>query len=216
MCAGAILHARLQRVVEYPRAYDERAGAAGSVCDVFAMSALNHQTAVSGGLCHTLPRVTSTILCPTAVVMSLAITIHLQQQQLFVSINAPIHDCLLPDFNSKKGRRGTTRQLSNTRGQHYIRAKIGAHLPRAAVLVGRRWTGEVCDDALFAAQPERDWILSRILWLCGREVGKNRLGEVDTMARYIYIHGTPDAVSLSTPQSHGCIRMHNDDVIAPI
>ena len=48
MCAGAILHARLQRVVF--GAYDERAGAAGSVCNVFAMPVLNHQTAVSGGI----------------------------------------------------------------------------------------------------------------------------------------------------------------------
>ena len=147
--------------------------------------------------------------------MSLAITIHLQQQQLLVSDQHT--DTLIacyPISTAKKGAGEQRGSYQTPRGQHYIRAKIGAHLPRAAVLVGRRWTGEVCDDALFAAQPERDWILSRILWLCGREVGKNRLGEVDTMARYIYIHGTPDAVSLSTPQSHGCIRMHNDDVIA--
>ena len=62
--------------------------------------------------------------------------------------------------------------------------------------------------------PERDWILTRILWLSGREVGKNRLGNVDTMQRYIYIHGTPDSVAVGTPDSHGCIRMRNVDIVA--
>ena len=61
--------------------------------------------------------------------------------------------------------------------------------------------------------PERDWILTRILWLSGKEVGKNRLGNVDTMQRYIYIHGTPDSVEMGTPDSHGCVRMRNADII---
>lgn len=100
------------------------------------------------------------------------------------------------------------------RGRHYIRAKIGAGAPRAAVFRGRRPTGEIWTPGLAAEQPRRDWILSRILWLCGREPGRNRLGEVDTMARYIYIHGCPDDAPLGTPASHGCIRMGNDDIIA--
>ena len=53
----------------------------------------------------------------------------------------------------------------------------------------------------------------RILWLSGAEPGRNRLGSVDTMRRYIYIHGCPDEVDIATPGSHGCIRMRNDDVI---
>jgi lipoprotein-anchoring transpeptidase ErfK/SrfK len=61
--------------------------------------------------------------------------------------------------------------------------------------------------------PNRDWILTRILWLSGKEVGKNRLGNVDTMQRYIYIHGTPDSTKLGKIGSHGCIRMHNVDLI---
>ena len=99
------------------------------------------------------------------------------------------------------------------RGLHEIRAKIGAGAPKGAVFVGRRPTGEICTPAMVRAEPERDWILSRILWLRGLEPGKNRLREVDSMRRYIYIHGTPDEASIGTPASHGCIRMRNADVI---
>lgn len=99
-------------------------------------------------------------------------------------------------------------------GRHTVRAKIGAGAPINSVFVGRRATGELCTPALMAAHPERDWILSRILWLSGSELGHNRLGEVDTMQRYIYIHGTPDSNELGKVGSHGCIRMHNADVIA--
>jgi lipoprotein-anchoring transpeptidase ErfK/SrfK len=81
------------------------------------------------------------------------------------------------------------------------------------VFVGRRPTGELFGDELQARHPGRDWILTRILWLSGLEPGRNRLGNVDTMRRYIYIHGSPDAARMGTPGSHGCIRMHNADVI---
>jgi lipoprotein-anchoring transpeptidase ErfK/SrfK len=99
------------------------------------------------------------------------------------------------------------------RGHHFIRAKIGAGLPLNAVFRGRRFTGEIYSPELAQAHPGRDWILSRILWLCGREPGVNRLGSVDTMRRYIYIHGTPDTEPMGTPLSHGCIRMRNGDVL---
>lgn len=100
------------------------------------------------------------------------------------------------------------------RGWHVVRARIGAGCAPNTVFVGRRPTGEIFTPALQAAAPERDWILTRILWLSGLEHGKNRLGMEDTMRRYIYIHGTPDDVPLEQPGSHGCIRMHNADIIA--
>ncbi len=99
------------------------------------------------------------------------------------------------------------------RGWHVIRAKIGAGLPRGAVLVGRRFTGEIHSPEMQAESPNRDWILSRILWLSGLEPGFNRLGPVDTFRRYIYIHGSPDHLIDGLPRSHGCIRMRSDDVI---
>ena len=99
------------------------------------------------------------------------------------------------------------------RGRHVIRAKIGAHAPENAVFVARRPTGEIYTSALRAQFPDRDWILTRIFWLSGLEPGKNRMGDVDTMRRYIYIHGTPDDVQMGVPGSKGCIRMRNQDII---
>lgn len=99
-------------------------------------------------------------------------------------------------------------------GAHIIRAKIGEGAPINAVFIGRRQTGELCTPALMEKFPNRDWILTRILWLSGTELGKNRLSNVDTMQRYIYIHGTPDTIDMAVADSHGCIRMRNDDIIA--
>ena len=90
--------------------------------------------------------------------------------------------------------------------------KSAQELPLGAVLAGRRPTGEIWTPELAAQFPGRDWILSRILWLSGKEPGFNRLGDVDTMRRYIYIHGTPDDQPMGVPGSHGCIRMRNADV----
>ncbi|HQV41684.1 MAG: L,D-transpeptidase [Moraxellaceae bacterium] len=99
------------------------------------------------------------------------------------------------------------------RGHHIIRAMIGADAPYGAVFRGRRPTGEVWTPELHERHPGRDWILSRILWLSGVETGRNRLGQCDTMRRYIYIHGTPDSEPMGEPLSHGCIRMRNEDII---
>ncbi len=99
------------------------------------------------------------------------------------------------------------------RGWHVIRAKIGSGCAENTVFVGRRPTGEIFSEELQKIFPQRDWILTRILWLSGLEKGKNRLGSVDTMRRYIYIHGTPDSVPMGVPGSKGCIRMRNTDLI---
>jgi lipoprotein-anchoring transpeptidase ErfK/SrfK len=103
--------------------------------------------------------------------------------------------------------------LQTPRGRHRIRAKIGGGAPANAVFVGRRPTGEIWSPEFDAAHPGRDWILTRILWLCGCEPGRNRFGKVDTMRRYIYIHGAPDRAEMGKPGSHGCIRMRNADMI---
>lgn len=98
-------------------------------------------------------------------------------------------------------------------GEHIVRAKIGADAAENTVFVGRRPTGEVCTPELMLQYPARDWILTRILWLSGKEPGKNRLGNVDTMQRYIYIHGSPDSAEMGKIGSHGCVRMRNRDII---
>ena len=98
-------------------------------------------------------------------------------------------------------------------GHHIIRAKIGANAAPNTVFVGRRPTGEMFTPELMTQFPNRDWILTRILWLSGTEVGFNRLGNVDTMQRYIYIHGSPDSAEMGKIGSHGCVRMRNADIV---
>lgn len=102
-------------------------------------------------------------------------------------------------------------------GQHIIAEKIGGDSPINAVFIGRVATGERYDTALGKLYPERDWILSRILWLSGLEEGVNKgnnnQGVCDTYQRYIYIHGTPDSEPMGLPLSHGCVRMRNKDII---
>ena len=114
---------------------------------------------------------------------------------------------------SKHGAGETHGSFKTPRGRHVVRAKIGAGEPLNAVFQGRRPTGEIYSAALARAHPDRDWILTRILWLSGTEIGRNRLGRVDTMRRYIYIHGTPDTEPLGVPRSIGCIRMGNVDIV---
>lgn len=98
-------------------------------------------------------------------------------------------------------------------GQHIVRAKIGAGQPINTVFIGRRPTGEIYTPELGKRYPDRDWILTRILWLSGCEPGFNRLGSVDTMRRYVYIHGSPDTAVMGVPGSIGCVRMQNLDLL---
>ena len=115
---------------------------------------------------------------------------------------------------AKKGVGEQNGSEQTPRGRHIIRAKIGGGAAANAVFVGRRATGEIYSPQLRTLFPQRDWILTRILWLSGLEPGKNRLGKVDTMRRYIYIHGCPDEDPMGVPSSHGCVKMRNDEIIA--
>ena len=120
---------------------------------------------------------------------------------------------IFPVSTASAGAGEQADSFQTPRGEHFIRACIGGGLPPGAVLVGRRPSGEIYTEDLAGQYPGRDWILSRILWLCGKQPGFNRLGSVDSMRRYIYIHGTPDSQPMGVPASHGCIRMRNRDVI---
>lgn len=142
----------------------------------------------------------------------LSITVSLDAQRLWLWQG----DRTLREYPVSTAKNGPGEQRGSgctPRGQHVIRAKIGAGYPVNTVFIGRRPSGELYTPALGARYPDRDWILSRILWLSGLERGKNRLGMVDTMQRYIYIHGCPDDVAVGVPASHGCIRMRNRDII---
>ena len=97
-------------------------------------------------------------------------------------------------------------------GEHRIRLKIGAGCPPGAVFHGRRWTGAVLDPALRERFPGTDWVLTRILWLQGLEPGVNRGGAVDTLRRFVYVHGTHEEDLVGHPVSFGCVRMRNADI----
>ncbi|MBE0616154.1 MAG: L,D-transpeptidase [Burkholderiales bacterium] len=118
-----------------------------------------------------------------------------------------------PVSTSKNGAGEQKDSFCTPRGRHIVRAKIGAGVPENTIFIGRRPSGEIYTPELGERHPGRDWILTRILWLSGCEPGYNRLGEVDTMQRYIYIHGSPDSAQMGSPGSIGCIRMRNRDVI---
>lgn len=140
------------------------------------------------------------------------IDISMSKQQLTIVEN----DRVLRAYAISTAKNGAGEQRGSEctpRGWHKIRAKIGAGQPLQSVFVGRRATGEIYSPELARLQPQRDWILTRILWLGGLEPGKNRYGKVDTAWRYIYIHGCPDELMTGNPGSHGCIRMHNADVV---
>ena len=146
------------------------------------------------------------------------------QPQPVIEIDVPTQSLVLKDAQGRilmqtrisTARNGVGEENGSEktpRGAHYIRARIGAGLPADAVLVSRRPTGEIYSPQLRAAFPNRDWILTRILWLSGLEPGKNRLGHVDTMRRYIYIHGCPDEDPMGVPGSRGCVKMRNREII---
>lgn len=143
--------------------------------------------------------------------MSLHIEVSIAKQQLTL-----LHDQAIEKVYSistaLKGVGENFGSLQTPRGWHVIRAKIGQGMPVNAVFVGRRPTGEIYSPVMRSSEP-RDWMLTRILWLSGLELYKNRLGNVDTMRRYIYIHGTPDEVPMGVVGSRGCIRMQNGDVM---
>ena len=120
------------------------------------------------------------------------------------------------EFTVSTAAKGAGEQVGSEctpRGRHIVRAKIGAGMPVNTVYVRRRPTGEIFTEDLQLKEPGRDWMLTRLLWLSGCEVGRNRLGDVDTMRRYIYIHGSPDTAQMGKPGSIGCIRMRNRDIV---
>lgn len=147
-----------------------------------------------------------------AIINERYLDVSIPEQTLTIVENGVIRHCY--SVSTAKNGAGELRGSECTpRGWHVIRAKIGDGLPVNTVFKGRRPTGEIYDDELGSRFPRRDWILTRILWLGGLEVGLNRYGEVDTCWRYIYIHGTSDEHSIGTPASHGCIRMINTDML---
>lgn len=141
-----------------------------------------------------------------------SVTVFPDLQQMYVFKN---HEVLrtYKISTAKNGLGEEKNSYKTPRGLHKIRAKIGADLPINAIFKQRRFSGEIYTPALHNSYPQSDFILTRILWLSGLEKGFNRFGNVDTMQRYIYIHGSPDERPMGLPTSRGCIRMRNHDII---
>lgn len=129
------------------------------------------------------------------------------------TLSLPKHNKFYVISSGKNGIGEQEDSGKTPRGWHKVALKFGHSAPKNAVFKARQETGEVYDDALATQFPERDWILSRILWLSGLEENLNQGEGCDTFKRYIYIHGTPDTEPMGIPMSHGCIRMRNEDVI---
>jgi len=143
--------------------------------------------------------------------MKIRVSIARQTLDLFNDASKPLRSYMVS--TAKNGAGELRGSYCTPRGRHVVRAKVGADASENTVFVKRRPTGEVYSPGLADQQPQRDWILTRILWLSGCEPGYNRLGDVDTMRRYIYIHGSPDTAEMGKPGSIGCIRMRNQDII---
>jgi hypothetical protein len=93
-------------------------------------------------------------------------------------------------------------------GLHRIAEKIGAGEPAGTVFKARKGVGHTSQPGFADAK-----ITTRILWLEGLEPGFNRGGNVDSHARYIYLHGTADQMSIGQPASCGCIHLADADLI---
>lgn len=143
--------------------------------------------------------------------MKVVVSVARQEMTLLDTQGQPL--CRYSVSTALAGVGETAGSYRTPRGRHQIRAKIGNGQPVNTVFVRRRPTGEIWTPELAIAHPGRDWILTRILWLSGCELGHNRLGSVDTMRRYIYIHGSPDTAEMGIAGSHGCIRMRNADIV---
>jgi len=105
-----------------------------------------------------------------------------RQQLLFEREHERVTYCI---STSRYGAGEVSGSECTPRGMHIVRARIGSGAPSGTVFVGRRSTGEICTPALYATAPDRDWILTRILWLSGIEPGRNRMGRA-CVVTFIY------------------------------
>jgi lipoprotein-anchoring transpeptidase ErfK/SrfK len=143
---------------------------------------------------------------------SIVVSIDEQHLYAYSSDGSVVMDCAISTASNGIGQQSGSE--CTPLGSHRVRAKIGAGQACNTVFVGRRPTGEIYSEVLAQKFPHRDWILTRILWLCGNQPGHNRGSDVDTQRRYIYIHGAPDSHSMGIPSSHGCVKMRNQDILA--
>jgi lipoprotein-anchoring transpeptidase ErfK/SrfK len=120
---------------------------------------------------------------------------------------------IYPISTASKGEGNKLGREQTPLGIHIVKEKFGENAPLGSIFVGRQATGKIADIIHAPINRREDHVTSRILWLEGLEEGKNKLGEVDSHDRFIYIHGTNEEGLIGRKASHGCIRMMNKDVI---
>lgn len=134
------------------------------------------------------------------------------RQELYLVQNLRIVKTF-PVSTSRYGIGGQYGSQKTPPGTHRIKEKFGAGAKMGTVFIARSRTNRVSEIYSDSTDIHEDLVTTRILWLDGLEDGVNRGGDVDSHSRLIYIHGTPEEGLIGTPQSNGCIRMKNSDVI---
>ena len=134
-------------------------------------------------------------------------------KQSMIHLNKGKIQNVYPISSSSYGTGSEENSFKTPLGKHEIYKKIGYNLPENAILKGRVWNGAIANIIKEPIDTEFDHVTSRILWLDGLEIGKNKGKGIDSRNRFIYIHGTAEEGLIGKPASDGCIRMYNSDVI---
>ncbi|HXH17803.1 MAG TPA: L,D-transpeptidase [Chitinophagales bacterium] len=138
--------------------------------------------------------------------------VNIDRQEMYLVKNEVIEK----SYRISSSKYGTGNQQGSGKtplGVHRIAEKIGKNAKPNTIFAGRKDTGKIATIITDSLDIDTDDVTSRILWLEGLEPGINKGKGIDSRARYIYIHGTPEEGLIGTPASHGCIRMYNQDVI---
>ncbi len=141
-----------------------------------------------------------------------AIIIDISEQQLLLVKNETVVKSY-PISSSVYGIGNKAGSNQTPLGTHTISHKIGDGAEIGTVFKSRINTGKIAQIYQDRTDVEDDLVTTRIMWLQGMEPGINKGKGIDSHARYIYIHGTPEEGLIGEPASHGCIRMKNQDVV---
>lgn len=137
------------------------------------------------------------------------IEIYIGETQQTLHYHHPEQALVFPVSTGKNGIGETEGSEKTPRGWHLIHQKIGEGVPPNTLFKSRQPIG-LFDERNTSTDP----ILARILTLDGLDPELNRGGNHDSLARYIYIHGTPDHCPMGVPLSHGCVRMRTADIVS--
>lgn len=129
--------------------------------------------------------------------------------QKIVLVDHSKNNIEFPVSTAKNGLGNKEGSFKTPTGLHRIHDLIGKEAPEGMIFIDRKATGKIWDGA----KSEDGLILSRVISLDGCEDNINKGSDVDTLNRYIYIHGTDCEDLIGTPASRGCIGMKNKDII---